>query len=222
MNNIFLIGDSTCQTNDESTFPQVGWGQFFEEYLKNPAKVHNFAKNGRSSKSFFEEHRFDSVIENFTDGDFLFIQFGHNDEKEDKERKTEPFGTYKDYLSKYIDFAKSKNGTPVLLSSIYRRKFVGDKLENNNHGKFPEAMKELAIEKGVIFIDLCSLTKDKIENEGPERSKEYFMNFKSGEYPNYPEGKEDNTHLREKGARMVLELLTNEMRKYPELNKLLK
>ena len=118
MNNIFLIGDSTCQTNDESTFPQVGWGQFFEEYLKNPAKVHNFAKNGRSSKSFFEEHRFDSVIENFTDGDFLFIQFGHNDEKEDKERKTEPFGTYKDYLSKYIDFAKSKNGTPVRLYSI--------------------------------------------------------------------------------------------------------
>lgn len=106
-----------------SMIHKFGWGQFFEEYLKNPAKVHNFAKNVRSSKSFFDEGLFENVVKNFSSGDYLFIEFGHNDEKEDLERHTDPFSTYKKYLSIYIDFAKKE-----MVIQFYFLRFIEENL----------------------------------------------------------------------------------------------
>lgn len=223
MNTIYLIGDSTCHTNTKETYPQTGWGQVFPMYINENYKVINLAQNGRSSKSFLNEGWFETCEKNIKNGDFLFIQFGHNDEKEDEERKTDPFTTYQKYLLYYINVARKNNAVPVLLSSIYRRWF--DENENiieNCHLSYPQAMEELAKKENVIYIDMCELTKQMLIKFGDEPSKELFMNFKANIYDNYPEGKTDNTHLREKGAKIIVEILVEQIKNISNLNVILK
>lgn len=222
MNVIYLIGDSTCHTNKEDTYPQKGWGQYFGDYLKTKYKVINLAENGRSTKSFRDEGLFVPCEENISEGDYLFIEFGHNDEKIDEKRHTDPFSTYQANLLYFVNVARKAKATPVLLSSIYRRHFNSGIIEENCHLDYPKAMKELAQYEGVIFIDMCELTKECLIKKGDEKSKEFFMNFGPNIYKNYPDGKEDNSHLREKGAREVCSILTNEMKKVPELKGLCK
>ncbi len=220
---VYLVGDSTCHTNNSDTFPQVGWGQLFGEYLKDNYEVINLAQNGRSTKSFIDEGWFDVVKKNISKGDYLFIQFGHNDEKADEKRHTDPFTTYQENLLFFINTARNVGATPVLCSSIYRRHFDSNgKIIDNCHLDYPKAMEELAHKENVNYIDMCELTKQELIKIGDEPSKELFMNFGKGIYPNYPEGKEDNTHLREKGARMVISLLVNEMKQNDSLKNLLK
>lgn len=223
MNIIYLIGDSTCQTNTKETYPQTGWGQVFCDYINNGYEVINLAKNGRSSKSFYDEGLFKDVEENIKPGDLLFIQFGHNDEKEDEVRHTVPFTTYQEQLKYYIDVARRNDAIPILLSSIYRRHFDEyGKIKENCHLNYPEAMEDLAKKEKVIYIDMCELTKQELIKIGDEASKEYFMNFKPNIYENYPEGKEDNTHLRPKGAKLICDLLVEEIKKINLINKILK
>lgn len=223
MNIIYLIGDSTCQTNTKETYPQTGWGQVFCDYINNGYEVINLAKNGRSSKSFYDEGLFKEVEENIKPGDLLFIQFGHNDEKEDEVRHTDPFTTYQEQLKYYIDVARRNDAIPILLSSIYRRHFdEHGKIKENCHLNYPQAMEALAKKEKVIYIDMCELTKQELIKIGDEASKEYFMNFKPNIYENYPEGKEDNTHLRPKGAKLICDLLVEEIKKINLINKILK
>ena len=222
MNKIYLIGDSTCQRNFDDTYPQTGWGQLFNEYISPKYKVINLAKNGRSSKSFYNEGLFKYCEDTIENGDFLFIQFGHNDEKEDIERHTDPFTTYQEQLSYYIDYALKKGAKPVLISSIYRRKFIDEHtLDPICHYDYPKAMEELAKKKNIIYIDMTSISKKALEEIGEKKSRDYFMNFDKDIYPNYPEGKEDNTHLREKGARLICELLVNEIKKIDLLKEII-
>ena len=223
MNTIYLIGDSTCHKNRRKTYPQVGWGQVFSMYVNDNYKIVNLAENGRSSKSFLEEGLFEKCEKNIKNGDFLFIQFGHNDEKEDVLRHTDPFTTYQEYLSYYINVAKKNNATPVLLSSIYRRHFDDNGIiKENCHLDYPKAMEELAIKENVIYIDMCELTKNMLIDLGDEPSKKLFMNFLPNKYKNYPEGKQDNTHLRIKGAKKICEILAEQIGKNPTLNIILK
>ena len=212
MNKIYLFGDSTCQLNDKTTFPQVGWGQFFTEYVKDKYHIINLAKNGRSTRTFKEEKLYEPCQKNIEKGDFLFIQFGHNDEKVNSERFTEPYKDYQENLLFYINIAREKEATPVLLSPIYRRLFIGDHLDPNCHGEYPKAMKELAERENVIFIDMTSITKQYIENLGVEKSKELFMISVNG----------DNTHLVEKGARAICELIKKECLRNDTLKELIK
>ena len=223
MNKIYLIGDSTCHHNTKETYPQTGWGQVFCNYVVNNYEVINLAQNGRSSKSFYDEGLFKEVEENIQKGDLLFIQFGHNDEKEDELRHTDPYTTYQKYLNYYIQVAKTNNATPVLLSSIYRRHFdeLGN-IKDNCHLNYPNAMEDLANKENVIYIDMCNLTKQLLIELGDEKSKELFMNFAPNIYKNYPEGKEDNTHLRPKGAKLICDLLVEEIKKNNLINKILK
>ena len=135
---IYLIGDSTCHTKNSDTYPQTGWGQVFGDYINNTYEVVNLAQNGRSSKSFKDEGWFEVVERNIDKGDYLFIQFGHNDEKDDELRHTDPYSTYQENLLYYINIARNKGATPILLSSIYRRHF-------DNNGKIEERNTENGI-----------------------------------------------------------------------------
>ena len=223
MNKIYLIGDSTCHTNTKETYPQHGWGQVFSAFIDENYKVINLAENGRSSKSFLEEGLFKPCEENIEENDVLFIQFGHNDEKDDEKRHTDPFTTYQQYLLYYINVARKVNAIPVLLSSIYRRHFDENGLiKERCHLDYPEAMRQLALKENVIYIDMCELTKQYLINLGDEASKELFMHFKAGIYENYPEGKEDNTHLRFKGAQEICKILVDQIKDIKEINKILK
>ncbi len=203
MKKLFWIGDSTVHQNRIETYPQTGMGQVMELYLKQGICVRDFAENGRSSKSFCKEGFFEAVKEEMGAGDYLLIQFGHNDSKPDEERRTEPYGSYQEYLSYYIEEARKKSVYPVLLTPISRRHFdkEGNYLDGS-HGDYPEAMKDLAKREDVPCIDLTKETADLFRQVGDEGSYGWFMNIAPGESanPKYKNGQVDNTHLKYEGA----------------------
>ncbi len=202
MRKIFWAGDSTVQTNDITTYPQTGIGQVFSLYTKPDVVIINHAKNGRSTKSFIDEGRLEDIDGEIGEGDYLFIQFGHNDEKnEDPTRYTEPFSTFMDNLKIYIDVAKKHGANPVLITPLERRCFVDAKhLGMGAHSDYVAAMKQTAEQCKVPLIDLYSMSRMEMKKAGKSFSKKWFMNFSAEEYPNYPDGKKDNTHLRYEGA----------------------
>ncbi len=198
---LLIVGDSTAQTNDASTYPQIGWGQTISLFLKKETLVLNFAKNGQSSKSFFESGLFKPVMDQLKKGDILLIQFGHNDQKVDVARRTEPETSYKSYLSKYIDFALFVGAFPVLMTSITRRQFLpSGHLNPKTHFDYPDAMRALAKEKNVPLIDMYARSWAYIDSLGDAESKKLFMHLEAGKFEHYPDGLSDNTHFVQAGA----------------------
>lgn len=203
MNTIYWAGDSTVQFNGILTFPQTGIGQVLPMYLKPEIRVENHAKNGRSTKSFIDQSRLVPIYDRISEGDFLFIQFGHNDEKEeDPERYTDPGTEYKANLEKFINVARDKKAHPVLITPLERRNFKEDgHLEVSAHLPYVVAMKEVAKDLDVPLIDLFSMSREKLEKEGPEKTLTWYMHIPAGIYPYHPEGLDtDNTHLQYEGA----------------------
>lgn len=213
---IFLIGDSTLQYNDETTYPQVGWGQVFSEFINKDIKVVNLGKNGASTKSFINGPRLTTLKDNISKGDLLLIQFGHNDEGSNPVCHTSPFTDYIDNLLYLVNIARKVGATPILLSSIARRAFVNHKIVDT-HKEYVKAMKLLADKENILFIDINKLMMNELDKIGEEESKKYFMVFDKGIYKNYINGLNDNTHIREDGARLVCEILIKELRKYFDL-----
>lgn len=205
---IFWAGDSTVKQNDFTSYPQCGIGQGFALYVKKEILIVNRAENGRSTKSFIDEGRLDFIKDNIRQGDFLFIQFGHNDEKPDPERHTDSQTTFKDNLRLFISVAREAGAYPLLITPLYRRLFESEgKLVDNTHSDYPEAMKAVGEECSVPVIDLCNMSRRLIEKTGDKESRKWFMYFEPNLYPNYPEGKKDNTHLRYEGAVRFAELI---------------
>ena len=187
MPRIFWAGDSTVKQNDFTSYPQCGIGQGFSLFVKKEILIVNRAENGRSTKSFIDEGRLEFIKENIHKGDFLFIQFGHNDEKNDPLRYTDPQTTFKENL---------------------RRLFAEEgKLVDNTHLTYPQAMLEVGRECDVPVIDLCTMSRRKIEKAGDMASRKWFMHLAPGEFPNFPDGKTDNTHLQYAGAVAFAELI---------------
>lgn len=202
MPTIFWAGDSTVQYNDITTYPQTGIGQVIHLFLKPEIKVSNHAKNGRSTKSFIDESRMVPIYDKITEGDFLFIQFGHNDEKiNDPTRYTEPDGEYKVNLGKFINVARNKKAYPVLITPLERRCFAEEhKLGAGEHLAYVNAMKQIAVDLNVPLIDLYTMSRAEMEKAGATKTTEWYMHLPEGAYENYKEGKTDNTHLKYAGA----------------------
>ena len=215
-NRIFWAGDSTVKENTIFSFPQTGIGQVFKLFVKRNVSVMDFAENGRSTKSFIDEGRLNIIEDRIEKGDFLFIQFGHNDEKiNDPKRYTEPFGSYQENLKKFIDGAIEAGAYPVLITSLYRRLFEdgADTLLKENHGEYPKAMIELGQRENVPVIDLCSISRDMIENAGREVTKEWFLHVPENKYEAFPNGKEDNSHLQYEGAVRFAKVIADKLKK---------
>jgi lysophospholipase L1-like esterase len=211
---LFVIGDSTAAAYPAERYPLTGWAQVLPRYF-DPAllRVADRARSGRSSKSFIEEGAWAAVLAEVKAGDYVLIQFGHNDSKaQDPKRYTEPRGTYLDFLRQYIDDTRAKGATPLLATSINRNTWTEGVFQDSN-GDYPPAMRELAKESGVPLIDLHQRTRELIEKLGPVEAAGLFMNLDAGVWPRYPEGKEDNTHLQEKGAHAVAKLFVEEVRR---------
>jgi pectinesterase len=210
---IHLMGDSTMAEKDlPKAGEERGWGMMFQNYLDSDVKVINYAQNGRSTKSFRDLGLWDKVYGAVRPGDYVFIQFGHNDAKEDDPARYAPaWGAYQDNLRVFIDGVREKGGTPVLLTPIARRWFKEGKLDRNCHTDYPAAMQAVAAEKGVTCLDMTTPTLDWIESLGDEASKAYFM---------ISTGKNDNTHLVPAGARKVTEMVCDKIRQQlPEIAK---
>ena len=210
---INMIGDSTMAEYDSTEYPLTGWGMKLPLFLNKNVTINNFAKSGKSTKSFRDLGYWKTVQDSLRKGDYLFIQFGHNDEKEyDTTRYTVPGGSFNDNLKRYIEEAKEKGAIPILLTPIRRRKFDENGKLVDTHGKYPDAMREVAREMNVPLIDLTKMSKPLIESYGVEGSKKLFNWVKPGEYPAYPDGNKDNTHFTALGATEISKLVAKEIR----------
>ncbi|MCM1300255.1 MAG: pectinesterase family protein [Alistipes senegalensis] len=216
---VYLIGDSTCATKKlDKENPERGWGQMFQPLFDESVIVENHAYNGRSSRSFREEKRWAPIYEKLQPGDYVFIEFGHNDQKIKTERYAGP-DVYGENLRRYIRETREKEAIPVLLTPIVRRHFV-DGVLIDTHGEYLTACRRIAAEENVAFIDAEKLTREWVSGLGDEASREYFMWVAPGTCPLYPNGREDNTHLNVLGARTLARMLIAEMRNVvPELAK---
>lgn len=209
---VFMIGDSTMANKVVSAIPEYGWGQVLPYFFTESVVINNHAINGYSSKSFIDEGKWDEVIANVQKGDYVIIQFGHNDQKKDIERHTSPFDTYKGNLIRFINETKAKGGIPILCTSIVRRHFKADGMLKNTHGDYLTAVKEVADETSVYFLDMEAKSKQLIESLRKEKSKVLFLHFESNTYPMRSNEVHDNTHLSQLGAFKIAGLAIQNMK----------
>src|SRR5699024_9794767 len=156
---IFLFGDSTVSNYDASVAPRKGWGQELGDFLNEHVTIYNQVLAGRSSKSFIHESHLSKVERLIQTGDYLLIQFGLNDSKPDKERATESFTSYQDYLRQYIQLANDKHAFPILITPVKRRRFDEDDQVYETHADDPAAMKQIAPTSNIPFIYLTTMIK---------------------------------------------------------------
>ena len=221
---IFMIGDSTMANKPlEGDNQERGWGQVLGGFFSEEIVIDNHAKNGRSSKSFIDEGRWDVVLRKMKPGDYVFIQFGHNDEKANPDRHTDPGTTFDANLKRFVSETRAKGGIPVLFNSIVRRNFrvnenavaeddyrkikltelpEGDVLIDT-HGEYLNSPRNVAKEMDVPFVDMNKLTHDLVQGMGPEASKKLYMWMPANKFASCPQGRQDNTHLSVYGARTI-------------------
>ena len=233
---IFIIGDSTAAKKDLSKgSPERGWGMALQCYFDEAfIRVDNHAVNGRSSKSFIGEGRWKQVLDKLQPGDYVVIQFGHNDEKPGETRHTDPGSTFDYTLAKYVRETRERGGIPVLMNPVVRRNFAqkqvaatgddeslrnttfkdganvqeGDSLVDT-HGLYAVAPRDVAQRMNCLFVDANKITHDLEQSLGVEKSKKLHMWYKPGEHPALPKGRQDNTHYNIYGAHQVAKLLAD-------------
>jgi lysophospholipase L1-like esterase len=192
--NIWMIGDSTMAPKAAQVYPELGWGEGLSEYVTKKARVHNHAVNGRSSLSFINEGRWQAVYDSLKKGDYVIIQFGHNDEKPDTARHTEPFGSFKNNIRKFIDETRRKGAIPIVCSSIVRRHFDAEGNLKDTHGDYITGAAQIARETNTAYVNMEALTRKLVSGMGPEKSKDIFL---------FTDTKQDSTHLNVTGADIV-------------------
>lgn len=208
---IFLAGDSTMSIKETKAYPETGWGMPFQYFWDSTVTVVNKARNGRSTRTFLSEGRWKEIIANGKSGDYVLIQFGHNDEAKDKvDRFTSP-DDYVKNLTQMVHEAREKGMRPLLLTPVGRRKFDAQGKIVSTHEAYSALVRTVARKETVLMIDLDQLSQALYQQMGPENSKLLFLQLKPGEHPNYPEGKEDNTHFSELGARLIAQQVLREL-----------
>ena len=208
---VWLIGDSTMSIKDPKTYPETGWGMPFVYFFDSTVKVDNRAQNGRSTRTFMEEGRWQPVVDAMQEGDYVFVQFGHNDEVKSKKSYTTE-EVFKANLVKYITDTRSKKANPVLLTPVARRSFDSAGHVTGTHDVYAQIVRDVAKENNVPLIDLDKEGQALYQQWGVEKSKLLFNQLAPGEHPNYPQGKEDNTHFNELGARMIAQIVLKNVR----------
>lgn len=212
---VYLIGDSTMCLYTPDRFPITGWGMPFANYFDQMIAIDNRAKGGRSTRTFLSENRWQPIADSLQAGDYVLIQFGHNDEaKEPKyaDRYT-PVPDYKKNLIKFITETRSKKGIPVLITPVTRRSFDSAGNIKETHIEYTKAVYEIGEQLKVPVIDLDKKSRELLQSYGPENSKLLFMDFPENTEPNYPEGQHDNTHFNNYGARKIAELVLAELKR---------
>ncbi len=211
---IHFAGDSTMADKPELDFPERGWGQLFRELVRPPWRFVNYAVNGRSTKSFRALGHWDLLLTQLKPNDWVVIQFGHNDaKKDDPTRYTDPSTEYPANLRHFVQDVRAHGANPVLATPVVRRAWDESGHLKDMHGAYLVAVREVAASEHVPLLDMEAVTRQLVTGHGPEGSKKLFMNFASGEHPRLPEGKTDNTHSVEKGARLIANLAAAEMRR---------
>ncbi len=197
---IFLVGDSTMADKPIEGNPERGWGMVLPSYFNSNIKIENHARNGRSSRTFAKEGRWAFLMNRISTGDYVVIQFGHNDEVETKTSYTTP-ADFKANFERMVKDVRSKNAYPILCTSVARRSF--DSLTNalvDTHPVYPNIIREVAKNMNVPLIDMQRRSEDVLRTYGPEKSKSLFLHIQPGVWKAMPQGRTDNTHFSELGA----------------------
>jgi lysophospholipase L1-like esterase len=206
---VYLAGDSTCAVKQPDRRPETGWGEMLPAHFREgKVKVDNRAMNGRSTKTFISEGRWQAIIDALKPGDYVFIQFAHNDEAKEKTERYTPPDEYRKNLVKFIEEVRAKKAIPVLLTPVMRRRFDAQGEFVDSHvPAYPETVRALAKEYKVALIDMSRASEAVLRKYGPEESKKLFLHVKAGENANYPKGIEDNTHFSPAGAEEMAKLV---------------
>jgi lysophospholipase L1-like esterase len=206
---IHIAGDSTAAAKSSQARPESGWGEHLVEFFTDDVEINNQAKNGLSTKSFLESGQFQNLVEDFMPGDYLFIQFGHNDQKITTDRGTSPYSDYSDNLLFMIQTAIHNKVTPILLTPVTRCDFIGNKLNPYSLGAYPQAMTDLAQEYAITLLDLYGETQNLYQVVGEPIAKQFHLNLPPEEHVNYPDGIADNTHYNVAGANISAYLISD-------------
>ncbi|MBE6177596.1 MAG: pectin esterase [Rikenellaceae bacterium] len=207
---LYLIGDSTCANKKlDKENPERGWGQLFRAFFDEQVVVENHAMNGRSTKSFRDEGRWEVIYNDLQAGDYVFIQFGHNDEKVDRPKVGSVPEVFAENLRRYVRETREKGATPILLTPIARRHFTEEGQLKKTHGEYPDRVRAVAAEMQVVLLDVEPLTEAWLQELGDVPSRDYFVWVKAGTSPLYPDGREDNTHLNVRGAHVISRMVAD-------------
>ncbi len=220
---IYMAGDSTMAIKQVSAYPETGWGMPFAKYFDSTVTVNNLARNGRSTKTFITDGLWAQILKDLKPDDYVFIEFGHNDEVKTKASFTTE-AEFKANLVKFVTDVKNKLAYPVLLTPVTRRNFDSTGNIKETHLIYSKIVREVATENNVPLIDVDELSRAFFDKYGPETSKLFFNHLETGENPNYPEGRNDDTHFNELGARRVAEIVLKGIRdlKLPLANNIVK
>jgi len=208
---IWLIGDSTMANKEIKAYPETGWGMPFTYFFDSSVVVDNRAKNGRSTQSFIDEKLWQPVVDNLNEGDYVLVQFGHNDEVPTKKTYTTE-EQFKNNLIRYVKETRAKKSIPVLITPVARRKFDSTGHIIGTHEVYSEIARSVAKQLNVPLIDLDKKSQELLQQFGPETSKLLYNHLQPGEHPNYPDGKVDDTHFNELGARKMAEIVLQEIK----------
>lgn len=204
---IYLAGDSTMAQKLPEKRPETGWGEALQKFFKeDKVRIENHAQNGRSTRTFVAEGRWQAIIDKLKKGDYVFIQFGHNDESKEKVDRYTPPEDYRRNLVKFITEVRAKQAIPILLTPVMRRRFDSDGKFLDTHGEYPDIVRAVAAENKVALLDMHRSSEKVIRQYGVEGSRKLFLQLAPGENPNYPKGIEDNTHFRPLGAEEMARL----------------
>ncbi len=202
MPTIYYMGDSTVTFNHPDTHPQQGMSNGLHTVVRADVTISPHGYNGRSTKSFLEEGHFDAVKAALQPGDFLFIQFGHNDEKDDLARHTDPDTTFRENLRLFIRCAKDRGAHPLLITPIARRLFdENGRFLSGSHGAYPDAIRVVGAEEQIPVADLTAITEAFLARSGDEGTRPLFV---------WPK---DNTHLKWDGAVQMVTFLAEELQR---------
>lgn len=220
---IYLAGDSTMAQKLASRRPETGWGERLQQYFDmDRARVVNLARNGRSTRTFIEEGRWQEIADALRPGDWVFIQFGHNDASVEKVDRYTPPADYRRNLARFVAEARAKQANPVLLTPVMRRRFDENGVFFDAHGDYPGIAREVAAELRVPLVDMHRGSERVLREYGAEPSKALFLHIAPDTHPNYPQGLRDDTHFSPQGAEVMAELAVAGIREsVPELAVLL-
>jgi lysophospholipase L1-like esterase len=210
---VFIAGDSTAANKAENKRPETGWGEQLQKHFdERKVRIDNHAANGRSTRTFISEGRWQALVDKVRAGDYVLIQFGHNDESPQKVNAYTPPDDFRHNLERFVAEVRAKKATPVLLTPVMRRRFNKDGTFYDTHGEYPDLTRRVAAERKVALIDMHRLSEKVLVKYGAEGSRKLFLQLKAGENPNYPQGVEDNTHFSPLGADIMAALVVDGIR----------
>jgi lysophospholipase L1-like esterase len=217
---VWLIGDSTVCDQPLDRAPVTGWGTPFAHFFDSTVQVINKARGGRSTRTFISEGRWQQVYDSLQDGDYVFMQFGHNDEAKEPQYadRYTPVPDYKTNLTRFITEARNRKATPVLVTPVTRMQFDSAGHVKETHREYTAAVWEIGKKYNVTVIDLDKKSRELVDYFGPKYAPVLYMQVEPGEHPHYPAGRKDNTHFSEYGARRMAEIVLAGVRELqPEL-----